>query len=119
MFLEGRLTVYAQAIWWSVIFFVASSAASSAYLTVSEVFPLEIRALAIAVFYAFGTLIGGVGAPALFGVLIQTGSRATLFWGYIAAAVLMLAAAIVEWTCGVAAERQPLESVSAPLSIRA
>jgi hypothetical protein len=78
--------------------------------------PLE---LAIATFYAFGTLVGGVGAPALFGVLIQTGSRLMLFWGYIAGAALMVGAALIEWTHGVAAERQPLESVSAPLSIRA
>jgi MFS family permease len=118
LFMKGWLTLYMQAISWSVIFFIASSAASSAYLTVSEVFPLEIRALAIAVFYACGTLIGGVGAPALFGVLTQTGSRAMLFWGYIAGAALMVAAAVIEWTHGVAAERQPLESVTAPLSTR-
>jgi MFS family permease len=118
LFLNGWLTFYMQAISWSIIFFIASSAASSAYLTVSEVFPLEIRALAIAVFYACGTLIGGVGAPALFGALIQTGSRAMMFWGYIAGAALMVGAAVIEWTHGVAAERQPLESVTAPLSSR-
>jgi MFS family permease len=116
LFLQGWLTLYWQALSWSIIFFVASSAASSAYLTVSEVFPLEIRALAIAVFYACGTLIGGVGAPALFGVL--TGSRRMLFWGYIVGAALMLGAAAMEWIHGVAAERQPLESVTAPLSSR-
>lgn len=118
LFLRGWLTLYLQAISWSIIFFIASSAASSAYLTVSEVFPLEIRALAIAVFYACGTLIGGVGAPALFGFLTQTGSRVLLFWGYLAGAALMVGAALIEWTHGVAAERQPLESVSAPLSSR-
>ena len=118
LFLKGWLTLHMQAISWSVIFFIASAAASSAYLTVSEIFPLEIRALAIAVFYACGTLIGGVGAPALFGVLIQTGSRAILFWGCIAGAALMVAAALIEWTHGVAAERQPLEAVTAPLSSR-
>ena len=74
-FMTGWLSVTMQAVSWSVIFFIASSAASAAYLTVSEVFPLEIRALAIAVFYACGTLAGGVGAPALFGALTQTGSR--------------------------------------------
>jgi MFS family permease len=116
LFLKGWLSLTMQAISWSIIFFIASSAASSAYLTVSEVFPLEIRALAIAVFYACGTLIGGVGAPALFGALIQTGSRAMLFWGYLAGAALMIGAAAMEWTHGVAAERQPLESISAPLS---
>jgi len=118
LFMKGWLSLYMQAISWSIIFFIASSAASSAYLTVSEVFPLEIRALAIAVFYACGTLIGGVGAPALFGALTETGSRVVLFWGYMAGAVLMVGAAAIEWTHGVAAERQPLESVSAPLSSR-
>ena len=118
LFLRGWLTLYLQAICWSIIFFIASSAASSAYLTVSEVFPLEIRALAIAVFYACGTLIGGVGAPVLFGALTQTGSRFILFWGYVAGAALMVGAAFIEWTHGVDAERQPLESVSAPLSSR-
>ncbi len=118
LFLKGWLSLYAQALAWSIIFFIASAAASSAYLTVSEVFPLEIRALAIAVFYACGTLIGGVGAPALFGVLIQTGSRAVLFAGYMVAAALMVGSAVIEWTHGVAAERQPLEAISAPLSSR-
>lgn len=116
LFLKGWLSLYLQAISWSIIFFIASAAASSAYLTVSEVFPLEIRGLAIAVFYACGTLIGGVGAPALFGALTQTGSRLMLFWGYMAGAALMVGAAVIEWTHGVAAERQPLESVTAPLS---
>ncbi len=118
LFLNGWLTLATQAIAWSVIFFIASAAASSAYLTVSEVFPLEIRGLAIAVFYACGTLVGGVGAPALFGALTETGSRLMLFWGYIAGAALMVGAAGLEWIHGVAAERQPLESVSAPLSSR-
>jgi len=118
LFLHGWLSLYLQAISWSIIFFIASSAASSAYLTVSEVFPLEIRGLAIAVFYACGTLIGGVGAPALFGALTETGSRLMLFWGYITGAALMVGAAGIEWTHGVAAERQPLEAVSAPLSSR-
>ena len=67
MFNAGMLTAVTQTVAWTVIFFIASSAASSAYLTVSEIFPLEIRALAIALFYAVGTLVGGVGAPALFG----------------------------------------------------
>jgi MFS family permease len=118
LFVKGWLTLYAQAICWSVIFFIASSAASSAYLTVSEVFPLEIRALAIAVFYACGTLLGGVGAPALFGALTETGSRVMLAWGYLAGAALMVGAAAIEWIYGVAAERKPLESVTAPLSSR-
>ncbi|MGB6943673.1 MAG: MFS transporter [Bryobacteraceae bacterium] len=118
LFLKDWLSLFTQALSWSIIFFIASAAASSAYLTVSEVFPLEIRGLAIAVFYACGTLIGGVGAPALFGALTETGSRLMLFWGYMAGAALMVGAALMEWNHGVAAERQPLESVSAPLSSR-
>ena len=93
LFLKGWLSLTMQAISWSIIFFIASAAASSAYLTVSEVFPLEIRGLAIAVFYACGTLVGGVGAPALFGALTETGSRLMLFWGYMAGAALMVGAA--------------------------
>jgi MFS family permease len=75
---------------WMVIFFFASAAASSAYLTVSETFPLEIRALAIAFFYAIGTGIGGVGGPWLFGLLIDTGSRWSVFGGYLLGAALMI-----------------------------
>lgn len=116
MFARDMLTAWTQAIAWSVIFFIASSAASSAYLTVSEIFPLEIRALAIAIFYACGTLAGGVGGPALFGYLSQTGVRRNLFMGYLAAAALMIGAAVVEWFYGVAAERQALEAISDPLS---
>lgn len=116
LFLRDLITVHEQALAWSVIFFVASAAASSAYLTVSEIFPLEIRALAISIFYACGTLIGGVGAPALFGYLIGTGSRELLFWGYVAAAALMILAGFEELKHGVAAERQSLESVTMPLS---
>lgn len=117
-FLHGLLTIRTQAIAWSVIFFVASSAASSAYLTVSEVFPLEIRALAIAIFYACGTFVGGVFGPALYGYIVGTGSRTLLFWGYIAGAVVMAAGGLVEIWLGVAAERKSLESIAAPLSSR-
>ena len=116
LFRAGILTAHTQTIAWTVIFFIASCAASSAYLTVSEVFPLEIRAMAISVFYALGTLAGGVGAPALFGKLIESGSKQELFWGYIFSAALMIAAAAVEWKLGVKAERKSLESISAPLS---
>jgi MFS family permease len=118
LFRAGVLTAVTQAVSWSVIFFVASSAASSAYLTVSEVFPLEIRALAISIFYACGTLAGGVGGPALFGYIIGTGSRALLFWGYLAGAALMVIGGIVEASIGVDAERKSLESIAAPLASR-
>src|SRR5438477_7379166 len=96
LFHAGLLTAQTQTLAWTVIFFVASSAASSAYLTVSEIFPLEIRAFAISIFYAVGTLVGGVGAPVLFGHLIQTGSRTAVFQGYLFGAILMLIAASVE-----------------------
>lgn len=111
------LSAQTQTIAWMVIFFFASPAASAAYLTVSETFPIEIRALAIAVFYAIGTGIGGVAGPALFGVLIDTGSRNSVFAGYLFGAVLMVAAAIVGWRYAIAAERQPLESVARPLAV--
>jgi MFS family permease len=101
---------------WSVIFFFASAAASSAYLTVSETFPLEIRALAIAFFYAIGTGVGGVIGPWLLGYLIETGSRHSVFAGYLLGAMLMIAAAAVVARWGVAAERKPLEAVARPLA---
>jgi MFS family permease len=101
---------------WSVIFFFASSAASAAYLTVSETFPLEIRALAIAFFYAVGTGIGGIAGPLLLGVLIGTGSRWSVLWGYLLGAALMLAGAAVATRYAVAAERKPLEQVARPLA---
>src|SRR5213595_3766784 len=118
LFHAGLLTAKTQTFAWTIIFFVASAAASSAYLTVSEIFPLEIRAVAIAIFYAVGTLTGGVGAPILFGWIIATGSSDALFIGYLVAAVLMIFGAIVELWIGVAAERRPLEDVAAPLSSR-
>ncbi len=101
---------------WMVVLFFASAAASSAYLTVSETFPLEIRAMAIAVFYATGTGLGGVVAPWFFGILIESGSRNAVFAGYAVGAVLMFAAALVVWFLAVAAERKPLEEVARPLS---
>src|SRR5262249_8338840 len=118
LFQKGLLTAQTQTIAWMIIFFIASAAASSAYLTVSEIFPLEIRAFAIAIFYAIGTLVGGVFAPWLFGWIIGTGSSSALFGGYLAAAILMIIGAIVELWIGVPAERRPLEHVAAPLSSR-
>jgi MFS family permease len=117
LFLEGVLSALAQTLLWSVIFFFASAAASSAYLTASEIFPLELRALAIAVFYALGTAAGGVAAPWLFGALIGTGERLAVFWGYALGTLLMLIAAVAAWRWGVDAERRSLEGVAAPLSL--
>jgi MFS family permease len=116
LFAADSLSATQQTIAWAVIFFFASPAAGSAYLTVSEVFPVEIRALAIATFYSAGTAIGGAGAPYLLGSLIETGSRLSVFWGYLGGAALMIAAAVVELVWGVAAERKPLEEVAQPLS---
>ncbi len=118
LFHTGLLTAQTQTLAWTIIFFVASAAASSAYLTVSEIFPLEIRAMAIAIFFAIGTLVGGVGAPLLFGWIIGTGSRPVLFLGYLLAAALMIFGAAVEAWIGVPAERRSLEHVAAPLSSR-
>ena len=116
LFEQGLLSVTTQTIAWMVIFFFASAAASSAYLTVSESFPLEIRALAIAVFYAFGTALGGIIGPAFFGRLIDTHQRSEVFTGYLVGSALMLGAALIAAIWGVDAERKPLEQVAAPLS---
>jgi len=116
LFREDLLSAFTQTLAWMTVFFFASAAASSAYLTVSEIFPLEIRALAIAFFYAIGTGIGGIAGPLVFGVLINTGSRSSVAAGYGIGAILMLAAAAVEARWGVAAERKPLESLSRSLA---
>jgi MFS family permease len=117
LFSRGVLTAQTLTIAWMTVFFFASAAASSAYLTVSEIFPLEIRALAIAFFYAIGTGIGGIAGPLLFGLLISTGSRSSVAYGYLVGAVLMIGAALVEALWGIAAERRPLESVARPLAL--
>jgi MFS family permease len=116
LFDRGLLDATTQTIAWMVIFFFASAAASSAYLTVSESFPLEVRAFAIAVFYVLGTSVGGIVGPWLFGMLVESGSRAGLVWGYLLGAGLMIGAAVVELLIGVKAERRSLESIAAPLS---
>ncbi len=116
LFMHNLIDAQTQTICWMVIFFFASAAASSAYLTVSETFPLEIRALAIAFFYAIGTGIGGVVGPWLFGALIDTGSRVSVFGGYALGAVLMIAGGLIAWRWAIAAERKPLETVARPLT---
>jgi MFS family permease len=116
LFARGLLSATTQTIAWTVIFFFASAAASAGYLTVSEIFPLEIRALSIAFFYALGTAIGGIVAPWLFGELIGSGSATKVFYGYAVAAFLMFGAAVVELVYGVKAERARLESIADPLS---
>jgi len=116
LFHIGVLTALTQAICWSVTFFVASSAASAAYLTVSEIFPLEIRAIAISIFYACGTLVGGVAGPALYGYIVGTGSRSMLFWGYIAGAAVIAVGGVVELLLGIHAEKKSLENIARPLA---
>jgi MFS family permease len=116
LFSQDVLTVQTLTVAWMIVFFFASAAASSAYLTVSEIFPLEIRALAIAFFYAIGTGIGGVAGPLLLSELINTGSRGSVALGYALGACLMIAAAVSEAIWGVAAERKSLETVARPLS---
>jgi MFS family permease len=116
LFSQGLLSAPRLTVAWMIVFFFASAAASSAYLTVSEIFPLEIRAFAIAFFYAVGTGVGGVAGPLLLGALIDTGSRGSVALGYALGAFLMIAAAAAQATWGVAAERKSLEMVARPLS---
>jgi MFS family permease len=119
LFAAGLLGAATQTVCWSVVFFFASAAASAAYLTVGESFPLEMRALAIALFYAFGTLLGGAAGPWVFGLLIASPSPLAICGGYLFGAVLMLVAAVVELWLGVKAERRSLEEIAAPLSSEA
>jgi MFS family permease len=114
-FVHGTFAARGLGIMFSIIFFIASSAASASYLTVSEIFPLELRAFAIAIFYSLGTLVGGVGAPIFFGYLIATNSRVNVALGYALGAVLMLAGAICERLIGVEAAGKSLETISKPL----
>ena len=116
LFSIGWLTAQTQTYAWMAIFFFASPAASAAYLTVSETFPLEVRALAIALFYAAGTAIGGVAGPALFGALVDSGSRNSVFAGYLFGAGLMVAAAYIGGRYALAAEGKSLETVARPLA---
>ena len=116
LFAAGLLSQVTQTAAWFAIFFFASAAASSAYLTASEIFPLETRALAIACFYAVGTAIGGSVSPLLFGWLVQSGSNWKVAVGYVIAAALLLVAAAAEWKLGVDAEGKSLESIADPLS---
>lgn len=116
LFDRGLLDETTQTLCWVVIFFFASAAASSAYLTVSESFPLDVRAFAIALFYVLGTAIGGVAGPWLFGALIENGSSRALALGYLFGATLVIGAAVVEMLIGVRAEGRSLEAVAPPLS---
>ncbi len=116
LFQGGVLNALTQTLAWSATFFFASAAASAAHLTVGENFPLEVRSLTIAIFYALGTGLGGIAAPTLFGILIESGSRGQVLLGYILASALMAAAAVIALWLGECNERRSLEDVAPPLS---
>jgi MFS family permease len=116
LFQQGVLTATTQTLAWCVFFFFASAGASAAYLTVSEVFPLEIRAMAIAFFYSVATAIGGITGPLLFGILVGTESETNTMYGFFIGAGWLLLAAITEAILGVSAEQTPLEEVAEPLA---
>jgi MFS family permease len=116
LFNAGVLNATTQTIAWCVIFFLASAGASAGYLTVSEIFPLEVRAEAIAVFFAIAQCFGAVG-PILYGALIGAGHDPfRLFIGYLIGGGVMIAGGAVELLLGVPAQKQPLEAVARPLS---
>ncbi len=118
LFAHGSLGVIEETALWTLNFFFASCGASAAYLTVGESFPLEVRARAIGLFYAFGTALGGIAGPAVFGLLIASGSRDNLFCGYALGGGLMLFAAATEAVIGIKAENRMLEDVAPPLSLQ-
>src|SRR3954451_13418788 len=116
LFENGTLNATTQTIAWCVIFFFASAGASAAYLTVSEIFPMETRAMAIAFFYATGTIVGGFGGPLLFGALINSGDPDQIFVGYVVGAAVMIVGGIIQATMGVEAAGRDLEDIAPPLS---
>jgi MFS family permease len=116
LFDQHQLTAASLTVAWSVVFFFASAGVSAAYLTVSEIFPMETRALAIALFYAVGTGIGGIIGPQLFGRLVPTGNTSDVFIALAIGAVLMILGGVTEIAYGVKAERRRLESIAKPLT---
>jgi MFS family permease len=117
VFLLGNdLTTWSFMAFILAIFFLASAGASSAYLTVSEIFPMETRALSIAFFYAVGTAAGGIAGPLLFGHLINTGEQSAVAIGFFIGAVVMAAGGIAELAFGVKAEQRQLEDIAEPLT---
>jgi MFS family permease len=116
LFQAGTLTATTHTVFWCVSFFFASAGASSAYLTVSEIFPLEVRGQAISYFFAAAQAAGAT-APAIYGALIGDGKdRTPLFWGYIIGAAIMIFGGLVAWFFGVNAEGQSLEDIADPLT---
>src|SRR5689334_12384142 len=116
LFKQDQLNATTLTIAWSVVFFFASAGVSSAYLTVSEIFPMETRALAIALFYAIGTSVGGISGPALFGHFIQSGNADQVATGFLIGAAAMAIGGIAELFLGVRAERRSLEAIARPLT---
>jgi MFS family permease len=115
LFSNGTLNATTLTLMWCVVFFFASAGASAAYLTVSEIFPMETRAMAIAFFYAVGTGLGGIIGPVLFGRFVEQGREQVAF-GYYLGAGLMIAAGLVELVLGVEAAKRSLEDIAAPLT---
>jgi MFS family permease len=116
LFYIDVLNAVTQTIAWCIVFFFASAAASAGYLTVSEIFPMEIRAMAIALFYSIATAIGGISGPVLFGNIIGTGNAGNLFVAYLVGAGFMIFAAVIELALGIRAEGQSLENIATPLT---
>lgn len=116
LFDQGLLSAVTMTVCWTAVLFLASAGASAAYLTVSEIFPLETRALCIALFYAVGTAIGGISGPLLFNGLVSSGSTGDTTLAFCIGAALMTLAGCVEAAIGVRAERRSLESLAPPLS---
>jgi MFS family permease len=116
LFTVGALNALTQTVCWMIVFFFASAGASAAYLTASEIFPMETRALAIAFFFAIGTAVGGISGPLVFGNLIETARAADVFIGYLIGSALMIAGGLVEAFIGVDAEGKSLEAIARPLT---
>ncbi|HET6259986.1 MAG TPA: MFS transporter, partial [Pseudonocardia sp.] len=116
LFSAGVLSAWTLAAAWAAVFFLASCGASAAYRTVSEIFPMEIRAMCIALFYAVGTGLGGIVGPVLFGALVETGRAGSVALGYYVGAVVMIIGGVAELALGVEAEQRPLEDAATPLS---
>lgn len=116
LFSAGALTAVTMTACWCVVLFFASAGASAAYLTVSEIFPMETRALAIAFFYAIGTAVGGISGPLLFADLVGTGEVGDTVLAFVIGAILMILAGLVEAAIGVKAERQSLEDLARPMT---
>ena len=118
-FSEGNLSATSLTVWWTIVLFFASAGASSAYLTVSEVFPMETRALAIAFFYAVGTAIGGITGPLVFADLTSSGNTSDTVTAFVIGAALMCASGIMALIFAVDAAQKSLEDIAEPLSVKA